>query len=185
MCLCLSSWCSRPSSCIQIGFICNRYLSNWFPSLFDSVESVHTHLSQLYWSFMLCQDLISLWAVGNNKQIIVTEEKQAREALCFLICVSRESWKRPWRIRVFLCVSLYFSSLEHPLSLPIFCYDFTNHFHPQPYFFLSVQLVLYPTILSFHSLLSVFIFQSIFLCHFLFGLANLNVSISVLTHCVL
>ena len=96
--------------------------------------------------------------------------ESGRETLNVLICDSQGSCRRPLENLLSLCLFLYFSSLLFPPSLPMLRSDFRSQFHSQPYF-LSVQLILYPTIHSFYS-------PDIYL-FFLFAFPSISVYISV------
>lgn len=103
---------------------------------------------------------------------ICSRRKAGRETLNVLICDSQGSCRRPLENLLSLCLFLYFSSLLFPPSLPMLRSDFRSQFHSQPYF-LSVKLILYPTIHSFYSpdvlfsfaFPSISVYISVFPCH--------------------
>ena len=164
-------------------FICNIrcfYLFFFFFShLCLVLWNLHTPLVLYwYWSLELNQDDIyflgGLWKHEKNIYIYIRSRGESgRETLNVLICDSQGSCRRPLENLLSLCLFLYFSSLLFPPSLPMLRSDFRSQFHSQPYF-LSVQLILYPTIHSFYS-------PDIYL-FFLFAFPSISVYISVFPH---
>lgn len=147
------------NSCIFfVFFFCNiRCFYLYFCShLCLVVWNLHTPLVLYsYWSLELNQDVIyflgGLWKNEIYLYIYICSRRKAgRETLNVLICDSQGSCRRPLENLLSLCLFLYFSSLLFPPSLPMLRSDFRSQFHSQPYF-LSVKLILYPTIHSFYS----------------------------------
>lgn len=142
----------------HLVFLC-VFLSSWYNHCTMSVTSpvlfvfhpgeIYIHISVSLIDLLSCG---RMWFLhGWLAEIWSKTGRQAgRETLYVLICDSRGSSTSPQRIVEFLYVFFYILLLCS-LSLPMLRSDFRSQF-PLPPYFLSVQLILYPTIHPFYFL---------------------------------